>query len=110
MTNPAPTDPGRVEPPDPSTTTPGEGLARPDPSEPTSDTIREPPTSLFRALRQIGPGLILAGSIVGTGELIATTALGATHGYVLLWFILLSCVIKVFVQIELGRYAITHGR
>lgn len=72
--------------------------------------IREPPTRFFQALRQIGPGLILAGSIVGTGELIATTGLGAEQGYILLWLILLSCVIKVFVQVELGRYAITHGK
>jgi manganese transport protein len=76
----------------------------------TSDAIQEPPRTLFKALRQIGPGLILAGSIVGTGELIATTSLGAEQGYILLWLILLSCVIKVFVQVELGRYAITHGQ
>ncbi len=75
-----------------------------------ADAIQDPPTTLFRALRQIGPGLILAGSIVGTGELIATTSLGAEQGYILLWLILLSCVIKVFVQVELGRYAITHGK
>ncbi len=74
------------------------------------DAIREPPHTFFRALRQIGPGLILAASIVGTGELINTTSLGAKAGFSLLWLILLSCVIKVFVQVELGRYAITHGR
>ncbi len=72
--------------------------------------IENPPTSLLKSLTKIGPGLILAGSIVGTGELIATTGLGAKEGYVLLWLILLSCVIKVFVQVELGRYAITHGK
>ena len=83
---------------------------RPDPYALPPDAIREPPHSLFRALGQIGPGLILAGSIVGTGELIATTGLGAKHGYALLWLILFSCVIKVFVQVELGRYAITHGK
>ncbi len=86
---------------------------RPAPDAPLpdpKDLIREAPTSLWRALRQIGPGLILAGSIVGTGELIATTRLGAKQGYSLLWLILLSCVIKVFVQIELGRYAITRGK
>ena len=27
-----------------------------------------------------------------------------------MWLILLSCVIKVFVQVEMGRYAITHGK
>jgi manganese transport protein len=74
------------------------------------DAIKEPPHSLRLALGQIGPGLILAGSIVGTGELINTTGLGAEQGYVLLWLILLSCVIKVFIQTELGRYAITHGK
>jgi len=72
--------------------------------------IKEPPHTLGRAIREIGPGLVLAASIVGTGELINTTSLGAKAGFSLLWLILLSCVIKVFVQVELGRYAITHGK
>lgn len=72
--------------------------------------IQEPPTSMWMALRKIGPGIILAGTIVGSGELILTTALGAKHGFVFLWLILFSCVIKVFVQIELGRYAISSGK
>lgn len=80
-----------------------------EPSTPP-ESPRDPPTSLWQAFRKIGPGLILAGSIVGTGELIATTSLGAEQGYILLWLILVSCVIKVFVQIELGRYAIVHGK
>ncbi len=74
------------------------------------EAVQEPPRSLGRALGKIGPGLILAASIVGTGELINTTSLGAQAGFSLLWLILLSCVIKVFVQVELGRYAIVHGR
>jgi len=69
----------------------------------------DPPVRFAQALGQIGPGLVLAGSIVGTGELIATTGLGAKEGYALLWLILFSCIIKVFVQIELGRHALTHG-
>lgn len=72
--------------------------------------IKDPPATVGGALKQIGPGLILAASIVGTGELINTTGLGAKAGFSLLWLILLSCVIKVFVQVELGRYAITHGK
>jgi Mn2+/Fe2+ NRAMP family transporter len=35
--------------------------------------------------------------------------LGAQYGFVFLWLILFSCVVKVFVQIELGRYAISSG-
>ncbi len=74
------------------------------------DAIQEPPISLWSALRQIGPGIILAGTIVGSGELLLTTSLGAKQGFVFLWLILYSCVIKVFVQIELGRYAISSGK
>jgi manganese transport protein len=74
------------------------------------EDIQEPPVSLLTALRKIGPGIILAGTIVGSGELLLTTSLGAEHGFVFLWLILFSCVIKVFVQTELGRYAISSGK
>ncbi|MBI1246760.1 transmembrane Mn(2+) transporter [bacterium] len=54
--------------------------------------------------------MIIAGSIVGSGELIATTKTGAEAGFALLWLIALGCVIKVFVQVEFGRYTITSGK
>jgi Mn2+/Fe2+ NRAMP family transporter len=73
------------------------------------ENIEDPPTTFVAILRRIGPGLILASSIVGSGELIATTVLGAENGYTLLWLILLSCVIKIVVQNELGRYSIGSG-
>src|SRR5262245_32354996 len=75
----------------------------------TDEAIQAPPPSLWSALAKIGPGIILAGSIIGSGELLLTTGLGADFGFVFLWLILLSCVIKVFVQIELGRYSISSG-
>ncbi len=71
--------------------------------------ITEAPTTFGGIVRRLGPGLIIAGSIVGSGELIATTKTGAQAGMTLLWLIILGCLIKVFVQIELGRYSITHG-
>lgn len=81
-----------------------------DPYALPKEAICDPPKSLWQALRKIGPGIILAGTIVGSGELILTTAIGARHGFVFLWLILFSCVIKVFIQIELGRYAISSGK
>ncbi len=81
-----------------------------DPYAMSAADIREPPVSLWHAFRKIGPGIILAGAIVGSGELIVTTSLGAQHGYIFLWLILFSCVIKVFLQIELGRSAISSGK
>lgn len=74
-----------------------------------SSAVREPPRTLGATLLQLGPGLIISAAIVGSGELIATTVLGAKVGFILLWFIIFSCFIKVFAQIELGRYAISEG-
>jgi len=71
--------------------------------------IEEPPSSFGGTLRQLGPGFILSASIVGSGELIATTALGAEAGFVAMWVILVSCLIKVFVQLEFGKHAIHSG-
>jgi len=72
--------------------------------------IQPPPRTVGGILARLGPGLIIAASIVGSGELIATTKTGAEAGVWLLWLILLGCVIKVFVQIEFGRFAITQGQ
>ena len=80
-----------------------------DPYQLRPDAIEDPPNTFVAIFRRIGPGLILASTIVGSGELIATTVLGAENGYTLLWLILVSCAIKVVVQNELGRYVITTG-
>ena len=69
-----------------------------------------PPTRFFQIATHAGPGLIVAGSIVGSGELIMTTKTGAEAGFTLLWLILLGCVVKVFTQIELGRYTLQTGK
>lgn len=71
--------------------------------------VTDPPRGLMPTLRRIGPGMILSASIVGSGELIATTTLGAEVGYVCLWVILLSCFVKPAIQAEIGRYSISTG-
>ncbi|MCE2461193.1 MAG: Nramp family divalent metal transporter [Pseudomonadales bacterium] len=70
---------------------------------------REPPTTLFGRLRYLGPGIIVSGSIVGSGEILLTAGLGAVAGFTLLWFVLFSCWIKSLVQAELARYVVTTG-
>ncbi|MDA1315918.1 MAG: Nramp family divalent metal transporter [Acidobacteria bacterium] len=80
-----------------------------DPYQLRPEDIENPPTRFVEIFKRIGPGLILASSIVGSGELIATTVLGAENGYTLLWLIIISCFIKIAVQNELGRYAIGTG-
>jgi Mn2+/Fe2+ NRAMP family transporter len=72
--------------------------------------ILEPPQSFREILRKTGPGMVLAASIVGSGELILTTTLGAKVGYTMMWLIILSCIIKAVVQSFLGRYVIATAQ
>lgn len=80
-----------------------------DPYRLAPEAVTEPPQSFGAILKRIGPGIILCASIVGSGELIATTTLGAQAGFVALWVILLSCLMKPVVQAEWGRYTIATG-
>jgi Mn2+/Fe2+ NRAMP family transporter len=81
-----------------------------DPYELRPEDVQTPPTSFRGRFRYLGPGLILSAAVVGSGELITTTALGAQAGFVLLWLVIVSTAVKVWVQIELAQWAILHGK
>ncbi|RKK06100.1 divalent metal cation transporter [Pseudoroseomonas wenyumeiae] len=81
-----------------------------DPYTLTQSGILEPPVGWAHSLKHLGPGLILSASIVGSGELIVTTTLGATVGFALLWMVIFSTFVKVAVQIELARWCISTGQ
>ena len=66
--------------------------------------------SWIARLALLGPGLVVVGSILGGGELINTPVQAAKFGLVLLWVIILSCVIKYFLQVEIGRHCLIHHR
>ena len=46
-----------------------------------AEAAEPPPTSVAATLGRIGPGMVLAASIVGSGELSATTTLVAQTGF-----------------------------
>ena len=69
----------------------------------------EPPCRWLGRIRYLGPSIVIAGSIVGSGEIILTSSLGAAAGFILLWWVLLSCWIKSLIQAELGRYILVSG-
>ena len=75
----------------------------------TPEKILAPPSGFGERMRFLGPGFILSACIVGSGELIATTRLGAEAGFVTFWVIVVSCLVKVAVQLEFGKHAIYSG-
>ncbi|MGC7102087.1 Nramp family divalent metal transporter [Amycolatopsis lurida] len=72
--------------------------------------IRTPPRGWVPSLRFLGPGMITSAAVVGSGELITATTLGAEVGFVLLWLVFVSTFVKVAVQIEVARWSISTGR
>ncbi len=71
--------------------------------------IKDPPTRWKDRMQQLGPGFILSAAIVGSGELIATTTLGAEAGFATFWVVIISCLVKVTLQLEFGKHAIYSG-
>jgi Mn2+/Fe2+ NRAMP family transporter len=80
-----------------------------DPYSLDKSKVLDPPNSIGGTIKHLGPGFILSASIVGSGELIATTKLGAQAGFIAMWVILVSCLVKVAVQLEFGKRAIMTG-
>lgn len=84
-----------------------------DPEDPyvlRPEDVREPPKTLRGTVGYLGPGMVLSAAVVGSGELITTTSLGAKAGFVLLWLVIISTLVKVWVQMELASWAILTGR
>ena len=69
-----------------------------------------PPMSGWRMwLALIGPGVVLAGTSIGTGEWLFGPAVSAQYGATLLWLALTSIIMQVFCNIMAMRYAIYCG-
>lgn len=75
----------------------------------TREFTKEPPRSFAGRMKYLGPGFILSASVVGSGELISTTTLGAKAGFITFWVIVLSCLVKVALQLEFGKHTIRTG-
>ncbi len=47
--------------------------------------IQAPPTRLGPMLMAIGPGIVVSGAVIGSGELINVPLQAATFGFTLFW-------------------------
>ena len=57
----------------------------------------------------IGPGLFLVGYNIGTGSITTMASAGASHGMVLSWAVLLSCIFTYVLIVFFGQYTIVTG-
>ncbi|ORT61101.1 Nramp family divalent metal transporter [Streptomyces sp. CB03238] len=60
--------------------------------------------------RYIGPGIVVAATGVGAGDLVATLIAGSKFGYTLLWAAVVGCLIKISLAEAAGRWHLATGR
>lgn len=57
----------------------------------------------------VGPGLVVAATGVGAGDLVATLAAGSRYGYSLLWAVVVGVILKIILVEGAGRYTLATG-
>ncbi|WP_343233500.1 Nramp family divalent metal transporter [Streptomonospora sp. PA3] len=60
--------------------------------------------------RLIGPGIVVAATGVGSGDLVASLVAGERFGYALLWAVVLGCIVKIALAEATGRWHLASGR
>ncbi|KOG41957.1 Nramp family divalent metal transporter [Streptomyces resistomycificus] len=60
--------------------------------------------------KYIGPGIVVAATGVGAGDLVATLIAGSNFGYTLLWAAVIGCLVKISLAEAAGRYHLSTGR
>ena len=70
--------------------------------------IESPPKGLQR-IKWLGPAFIWMLAAAGAGELLFTPRVAAQYGYVLLWAMIASVLLKWFINKEIGRYTVCTG-
>jgi len=63
-----------------------------------------PPTGWKGRLRLIGPGLVVAATGVGAGDMVSSLTAGTQFGTVLIWTVVLGAVLKFALTEGLGRW------
>lgn len=61
-------------------------------------------------LKQIGPGLVLAATAVGVGDVVTSMVAGGRFGYTFVWAFVFAAVLKYFLTEALGRWHLATGR
>lgn len=57
----------------------------------------------------VGPGLVVAATGIGAGDLVATLVAGSRYGYALLWAAIAGVVIKIILVEGAGRWTLATG-
>lgn len=67
-----------------------------------------PATGIRMHLRGFGPGLVLAMTFLGTGDLISSSVSGANYGYALMWTLIVALGARYFMISAIAKYKLQN--
>ncbi len=73
------------------------------------ETRRDDDAGVPARWKVIGPGLVVAATGVGAGDMVATLSAGSTYGYELLWAVIVGVILKIVLVEGAGRYTLATG-
>lgn len=74
-----------------------------------SPETERPPSDTLGRWKLIGPGIVVAVTGVGAGDLVATLIAGSRFGYALLWAAVVGCIVKIALAEGSARYHLATG-
>ncbi|MGW5738713.1 MULTISPECIES: Nramp family divalent metal transporter [Streptomyces] len=60
--------------------------------------------------KYVGPGIVVAATGVGAGDLVATLIAGSKFGYTLMWAAIIGCLVKISLAEATGRWHLATGK
>lgn len=78
-------------------------------SNPVAGPAAPPPRGLAALLGVVGPGIVVAATGVGAGDLVAAAKAGATYGLPVLWTAAFGAALKLALAEGIGRWQLATG-
>ncbi len=81
-------------------------------SDRLSEDVEPRPVAEQQSTRRwsiVGPGIVVAATAVGAGDLVATLIAGSRFGYSLLWAVVLGVLVKIALAEATGRWHLATG-
>jgi Mn2+/Fe2+ NRAMP family transporter len=75
-----------------------------------SEFQEQVPRSFVGSLKYVGPGLVVAATGVGAGDMVSSLSAGTNFGTVLIWAIIIGSVLKFVLSEGLGRWYLASGK
>ena len=81
---------------------------------PSAETINAPapqvPRTFFQYLRSFGPGIVIAMTWMGAGDVVESAVAGGNYGYALMWVLALALVVRFLFVSLIAKYQLCNQR